>query len=522
MGRIVVVLMDYPMQTENGEPLLQTSELEPLNVIRVETALSRFPVHRLAKQGKASIEICERSPDGEMLVQWEVSHSSRFGQPGPLAYKIDTLIVNRRIEEASRPLPKIIKLGSQAAIAQELGIKTHDTVSTIKRALYQNASTFITAKLRYKLNDGKGTKELEAGFTRYSVVFTGEELPDGRKADAVYLVLNEVFMQVINGAQTRPLDYDYLKDLPPASQRLYELLSFQIYAALKNSRREARLSYAEFCTYAPLTRFTKWDQVRPQMARIHRPHLKSGYIESVEFQQTADRNGKPDWVMVYAPGFKARAEYRAFTKRGGPRTLEIEQPTPALPPPTEREPTPLEQDLISRGVTPSTAAELVAAYPAERIAAQVEHFDWLKAKHPKKLRDNPAGFLASAIRDGYAPLKGFESKAERAKREEQERARKQAERKQRDQETARNEAEERAFSAFWDALTEEQREAFKAEAFEHAPAWRINRYRQMPDKTTPSAVALISGMLKQHFYETRSPGRLEATESDDSAKAEGI
>src|SRR5215212_6979455 len=108
----------------------KTPELVPLNVIRVETALSRYPVHRLAKQGTVSIEIREKSPDGEVLIQWEVSHNNRYGQPGPLAYKIDTLIVNRRIEEASRPIPKIIKLGSQAAIAEELGISTHNTAAS--------------------------------------------------------------------------------------------------------------------------------------------------------------------------------------------------------------------------------------------------------------------------------------------------------------------------------------------------------------------------------------------------------
>src|SRR3954469_24435565 len=99
------------MEPAPGEPQ-RVTELVPLNVIRVETALSRYPVHRLAKQGTASIEIRERGPDGEGLVLWEVSHNSRYGQPGPLAYKIDTLIVNRRIEEATRPVPKIIKLGS--------------------------------------------------------------------------------------------------------------------------------------------------------------------------------------------------------------------------------------------------------------------------------------------------------------------------------------------------------------------------------------------------------------------------
>src|SRR4051812_27717498 len=200
------------MQTGAG----QAPELVPLNVIRVETALCHYPVHRLAKQGTIGIEIREKSETGDLLIQWKVSHNSRYGQPGPLAYKIDTLIVNRRIEEATRPVPKIIKLGSIHDICRELGISGGNSRESVKKALYQNAFTGIKAVISYKLANGK-TKELENGFTRYSIVFTGEELPDARKADAVYLVLHEVFMQVINAAQTRPLDYDYLRNLSPAS-----------------------------------------------------------------------------------------------------------------------------------------------------------------------------------------------------------------------------------------------------------------------------------------------------------------
>src|SRR6478736_5146198 len=97
----------------------QTPELVPLNVIRVETALSRYPVHRLAKQGTISIEIHEGTESGGVVVRWQVSHNSQYGQPGPLAYKLDTLIVNRRIEEAGKPVPKLIALGSLAQIAGE-------------------------------------------------------------------------------------------------------------------------------------------------------------------------------------------------------------------------------------------------------------------------------------------------------------------------------------------------------------------------------------------------------------------
>jgi hypothetical protein len=68
--------------------------------------------------------------------------------------------------------------------------------------MHHNASTYITPKITYRQSDGS-EQTLETGFTRYSVVFTGEKLPNGRKADAVYIILNDIYMQVNNGAMTR-------------------------------------------------------------------------------------------------------------------------------------------------------------------------------------------------------------------------------------------------------------------------------------------------------------------------------
>ena len=211
-------------------------ELPPLSTIRVETALSRYPVHRLARKGSIKIEVSEQNGlRAETSLRWKVSYNSDHGQPGPLAYKIDTLIINRRIEEVPRPVPRLIKLGSLNDICRELGISQGKNVVTVKNALHQNASAYITARIQYRQADGT-ERTLEAGFTRYSVVFTGEKLPDGRRADGVYIILNDSFSQVINGAITRPLDYSYLRTLPPAPQRFYELLSYQMYAALKYDR----------------------------------------------------------------------------------------------------------------------------------------------------------------------------------------------------------------------------------------------------------------------------------------------
>src|SRR3954466_1594563 len=178
--------MSSPPNPEQSEP-----ELAPLNPIRVETALSRYPVHCLAKRGMVNIELSEGDGHGQTTFRWEVDYGQKHGQPGPLAYKIDTLVINRRIEEASRPIPRIVKLGSLREIAEAVGAGAGNT-SKIKKALYQNATTLIAAKVRYRLVDGT-ERTIEFGDTRYGVVFAGERLPDGRAADAVYVVLHDFY-----------------------------------------------------------------------------------------------------------------------------------------------------------------------------------------------------------------------------------------------------------------------------------------------------------------------------------------
>src|SRR5512135_2338161 len=445
---------------------------------------------------------------GDVLVCWEVSHNSQYGQPGPLAYKVDTLIVNRRIGEASHPLPKIIRLGSLNDICRELGLReSGGNTNQVRKALYQNVGALITAKLRYKSADSIW-RSIEFGDTRYGVVFTGETLPDGRIADAVYLVLHDFYREILNSAQTRPLDYDYLRDLPPAPQRLYELLSFQMYAALKHGRPRAKLCYSEFCRYAPLSRHVDWERVRPQMNKIHRLHLKSGYIGRVGFEQTSNQDGQPDWVMHYIPGLKARAEYRAFTKRGAaPPLLEIEQPPPPLLAPPSPAPPLLEQELISRGVTASTARELIAAYPAEQIQRQLEQTDWLKKKFPHKIT-NLGAYLAQAIREDYAPPDGFESEAARAQRREAAEAKRHQEQeaaRRRRAEEARERAEQARILEYWNAFDPEEQRRLEAEALEQAEETVARNYRELLATRNPLAPSALRCIRDAHIRNLLAP-----------------
>lgn len=403
----------------------ENGELLALNTIRTETVLSRFPIHRLAKRGEISIEIKEALPTGEIKTKWEVDYPKKLGQPGPCAFKVDTLIVNRRIDEAGRPVPKVVKLGSLHDICRELGLSEGKSKNDVRRALRQNAGAFITARRSYRGVDGtEFTAEISD--TRYGVVFTGEKFPDGRRADAVYILLHDSYRDVLNSAPTRPLDYDYLKELTPGAQRFYELLSYQVFAALRNDRPRAKMLYSYYCTHAPQIRYVEYERVKKQMYKLHAPHKQSGYISDVELRETTDGEGQPDWEMLYTPGRRARAEFRASSKRAA-RTIDV-RPTgsikhgrPELPPTHEPQPaegiSPEHEELVRKlksfKVSEGKARELVKAKP-EAVRLQLMAIPHLPEGQGKK---NFAGRLIKAIENDYELPQALVEAMEKERRE---------------------------------------------------------------------------------------------------------
>jgi hypothetical protein len=388
-------------------------DLAPLQVIRTETVLSKLPIHNLSKTGSFEIQIVRKNDRGEVELRWEVSYSSRYGPPRQLAYKLDTIVVNRRIDELGRPVPKIIRLGSLRDLARELGLGG-DT-NNARKALRQNAFTGIAARLTYRGTDGS-ERRVEADFTRYNVIFAGEKLPDGRSADCVYLILSDTYLEVLNSAPMRPLNYEYLKILPPAAQRFYEIVSYKIFGALKHQQPQARLSYSDFCTCSAIQRYSDYDHFKKQMYKIHKPHLDSGYLAKINYQHTMDGAGNPDWVMLYDPGPRARAEFLTFQKRTGTlpaavaapeNTTTTESPkldvTAILKLPSGT----LEEQLIRRGVSQEQARKLLAKVaPGQMVAEQIHWGDRLVQENRGRIY-NPPGFYIYLIRENVLPSAEF-------------------------------------------------------------------------------------------------------------------
>lgn len=293
--------------------------------IRVEAVLAMYPLHSLTKSGKMDpIHIERRNQDGQLDLLWQVSPSQGYGSPGILSYHLDNLVINRRIYESGKPVPLMIKLGSLRDLCEELGMEASgQNTALIKQALARNAGATITCKLTYRTHDGKES-ELEQVFSRYSVIFTGKRLPNGERADGVYVLLNSIYHHFLSEVMFRNLDVGYMKSLgQPSAQRWYEWVSYRMHGAIGQGRAKVTVRYSEFCECAPLKRQFKDKSFYNQMGAIHKPHLESGYIAKVEYTKVTDAEGQTDWLLHYSAGIRARNEYHLSKKREAIRHEEL-------------------------------------------------------------------------------------------------------------------------------------------------------------------------------------------------------
>lgn len=189
-----------------------------------------------------------------------------------------------------------------------------------------------------------------------------------------------------------------------------------------------------------------------------------------------------------------------------PDPPDIDRPADA--PPTT--PPPLVDDLVNRGVTGTTAADLVRQYPADAIEAKLEVFDWLMEKQDKRVARNPAGYLVKSITDDYAAPKGFESRATRQARAEAKRQadREVAEGRRRQQE---QEARDRAILEEVDAsikqMTPAERKVLEAEALATAAPEARQGYEEAPARYR---AVLLLGLLREHMARELGRGAISA------------
>jgi hypothetical protein len=120
----------------------------------------------------------------------------------------------------------------------------------------------------------------------------------------------------------------------------------------------------------------------------------------------------------------------------------------------------------------------------------------------KRVTKSPAGYLVKSIEDDYAAPRGFESKANRAKREEAERQQRQREaeaKRRQKEEQARDRATQTKVTEYWNGLGVAEQKKLDAEALEQADDSLVNSYREMVTNRNPLASTFLKLIRDAHI-----------------------
>jgi hypothetical protein len=278
------------------------------------------------------------------------------------------------------------------------------------------------------------------------------------------ILWNEVVHDSFQAGFLRDIDFQLCMRLEhPTALRIYRFLGKRFYV-----RPEWIFDLKEFAyehvglgrNYEGGTQISR--KLLPAIAELE----TVGFLEPLPEAERFIKKGR-DWSIRFIQKQAANAALPASAKHA-----KLETP-------------PLAIELANRGVTKTTAAELVQRHPAEFIQLKMDVFDWLLEKQDKRIAQNPAGYLVKSINDDYADPKGFISKAEQQQRQEarQAKERKTAEDRRRQQEQdAREKAERQAIEAYWASLTPQQQAELDAASLAQAD---------------PATVAMETGPLRR-------------------------
>ena len=295
-----------------------------------------------------------------------------------------------------------------------------------------------------------------------------------------YIVWNDVIFDSFQAGYLKPLDYDLCMGLRNSTaKRMYRFLDKRFHHKpdwlfdLKELAHEHIGMGRHYEGPAHLKR-----NLQPAIEELE----SVGFLEPLPGNERFPKDGK-NWKI-------------RLIQKGGV--------VAALPAATDSEPEPpaLTSELIKRGVTAKSAAELVEQHPAEAVQLKIDVFDWLVEKQDKRVAKSPEGYLVKSIRDDYKAPKGFVSAAERQRHQEAKQATEEKaaeDRRHQREEKAREQDIKRQVAAYWDSLSPEQQAQLQADA---------------DAQTDPASLAIEHGPLKrmgQHIRRDEHIRRLLAS-----------
>ncbi|MGA2617140.1 MAG: replication initiator protein A [Thermoguttaceae bacterium] len=196
---------------------------------------------------------------------------------------------------------------------------------------------------------------------------------------------NEIVFDSFRVGYLKDIDLDFYRCLKlAASKRMYRFLDKRFYRG--NVLRFRLPVFA--CEHVGLSRRYDTAQLKRRLNPAIEELERAGFLSPMPPRERFRRLRRGEWEVVLVRAAQAR-------KRG--------QPAGRL--------SDLENRLVERGVTATSAVRLVREHPADVIHAKLAVFDQLRKTGDRRVSRNPAGYLVKSIREDYAPPVGFLARA---------------------------------------------------------------------------------------------------------------
>ena len=353
--------------------------------------LVEFPLALLADRAPQGCKtltyedrIQDRAGGGYVTRRLTVSGSDRFGLPTALDDEVSLGLLqltkaenfaNRRVRFNRYQLLRILgwRDEGKSYVRLDKSLKRWTGVTLF----YENA-----------WRDNREKRWVNASFHLLDeVVLRGRSRPQSRTGvpaanePSSYFTWNEIVFESFRAGYLKRLDMDlYRQRKRAAAKRIYRFLDKRFHFTNELCFDLASFAYE----HVGLSRHYDSAQLKRRLAPAIRELEQNGFLRPMDAEQRYHRlcRGKWEILLVRAPQAK--------------RSPARRRPLSAL-----------EDRLVERGVSVTSAARTVRDYPAEQIQSKIDTFDLLAAQPNSGTLRNPAGFLVQSIRQDYVSPAGL-------------------------------------------------------------------------------------------------------------------
>ncbi|QDV39077.1 replication initiator protein A [Tautonia plasticadhaerens] len=443
---------------------------------RDEMNLAEFPIALLcdrAPRGQCEIEfhdsIFDAQSGREVVRSLTITSPEKYGLP--TAADDDVILALLQLTKQQNNFARPEVHFTRLQLIELLGwADKGSSYARVVQSLHRWASTYLS--YRNSWWDHSERRWTSGGFH----IVDSFEVVDGRSSTGgggqarSAVSWGKVFFRSCRSGYLKSLDYRLYKGLNyHTSKRMYRFLDKRFYhkAEWAFELRDFALEHIGLSrSYAHNGKIK--EKLWPAIVELE----SVGYLEPMPKADRFRRQGR-EWLVCFK---KAAAVELGAGTPGGPGA-------PAPTPGRAGADHPAVRELAARGVTESTARELVGQHPAALVSSKLEIFDWLMSKEDRRVRKSPAGYLVESIRRDYAPPRGFVPAEDRRLQEERRlhlelEALRERHRRAAEQARARQEVE--AIDAYWDALDSEGKAALDAAAQRSADPTRYDDLGHSP------------------------------------------